>query len=98
MKYLAEIGMSVSVCEGCGITWAAPIKWHEERIQDHKTFYCPNGCKRYYPQENEEEILARLLDQERSCCIAAREEAKTLERQTRAYKGHVTRLKKKLGN
>lgn len=94
MQYLANIGMRVTVCE-CGLTWAAPEKWFKERERDHKTFRCPNGCRRHFPQESDKERLQRLLDNERRCCINAREEANYFERQSRAYKGHVTRLKKK---
>jgi len=92
-EYLTEIGMETLSC-GCGITFAAPKKWVEERKRDRKTFYCPNGCHRYYPKENEEERLKRLLAQEQRCCISARNEANTLERSVRAYKGQITKLKK----
>ena len=93
-QYLTVLNMRVSTCS-CGLTWAAPEQWFKEREKDHKTFQCPNGCRRYFPKENEEERLGRLLTQERKCCISAREEANVLERQCRAYKGHMTRLKQK---
>ena len=95
MRYLTEIQMRKSVC-ACGITWAAPEKWFKEREEDHKKFYCPNGCKIHFPQENETEKLKRQLKQEQECCITAIEEYNKIERSLFAYKGHVTRLKGKI--
>lgn len=93
-QFITGIEMRTVTCE-CGITWAAPEGWFNEREKDHKTFFCPNGCGRYFPQESDEERLKRLLDSERRRCISAKEEANFLERSLRAYKGQVTRLKKK---
>ena len=91
--FTANVEMSIHECGSCGVTWAITKGYEDARREDHKTFYCPNGCSRHYPQENKEEKLKRLLNSERKCCVAAREEANTLERSYRAYKGHVTRLK-----
>lgn len=94
MQYLTELKMRVSTCS-CGLTWAAPESWFLDHENSHKTFYCPNGCARHFPRENEKERLKRILEHERRCCIAAREEANKIERSLIAYKGHVTRLKTK---
>ena len=70
---MVTLEMRIEICD-CGMMWAAPEKWFNDREQDHKTFHCPNGCPRHFPQENEEEKLKRSL---------------------RAYKGVITKLKKK---
>ena len=95
-KYITEIGMRVTTCS-CGITWSAPENWFGERENDHKTFFCPNGCPRHFPQDNEVETLKNRLASEQRCCIAARGEANHFERKAVAYKGHLTRLKNKFG-
>ena len=95
MPNLAVIGMRVVTCS-CGITWAAPGEWFKEREDTHKTFYCPNGCRRHFPQENKEEKLKRLLESKTECCLRAEKAVESIERTAIAYKGHVTRLKKKL--
>ncbi|CPT96795.1 hypothetical protein PP633_06125 [Mycobacteroides abscessus] len=41
--------------EGCGVPFALNDEFIRQRRNDHKTFYCPNGHRRYYPQENETE-------------------------------------------
>jgi len=59
-EYLTSLNMRVVTC-ACGLTWAAPEKWFRERQKNHKIFYCPNGCQRYFPDESDEERLERLL-------------------------------------
>lgn len=100
--FVANIEMEVHVCP-CGISWAAPKSFFDKRREDHKTFYCPNGCPRHYPQESKEEKLKRQLrekstrlQEEIQCCIEAREEANRLERKAWGYKGYATKLKKKM--
>lgn len=34
---------------GCGIAYGLPEGFIEARRKDHKTWYCPNGCKAHYP-------------------------------------------------
>ncbi len=92
--FAANIEFRIMTCS-CGLTWAAPEKWFKEREQDKETFYCPNGCSRWFPQETEEHKLKRLLADEQNCCIAAREEANSFERRVVAYKGVVTKLRRK---
>jgi len=94
--FVANIEMEVLQCDGCNVTFATTSVFIKARRDDHKIFYCPNGCIRYYPQESGKERLQRLLDQERECCIAAREEAGHLERRVWGYKGQLTKAKKQL--
>ena len=94
-QFVDGIEMRMVTCD-CGIHWAAPEAWFQARMKDKKTFHCPNGCLRYFPQETEEQRLKKRLMQEERCCISAREEANTLERRLTAYKGLVTKLKRKI--
>ena len=77
-------------CLHCKALFAMPMATVRRYEKSHKGFNCPY-CQgnMYYSQETKEEILkrklgekARLLDQERQCCIAAKE--------------YATKLKKKL--
>lgn len=94
-RYLTNINMRTTTCS-CGITWAAPTRWFKDREDDHKTFYCPNGCSRHFPQESEEERLSRQLKEKKACCLRAELAVGFMERSTVAYKGHITRLKNKV--
>ena len=76
--------------------WATTKVFESERRNDHKTFYCPNGCPRHYPQESDKERLKRQLKQEKSCCAMAKQEADYFFRSSNAYKGHFNRVKAKI--
>ncbi len=92
--FVGDIEMRLITCE-CGITWAAPEKWFKKCENSHKTFNCPNGCRRYFPQESDKERLARLLETEREYRASAQAEAGKLRRSLTAYKGFATKLKRK---
>lgn len=101
--FVANIKMIFIECGSCGVPFAMSEDFIEERRKDHKTWYCPTGCPRHYPQKTEKEKLQEKLNktenrlqQEIQCCISARDEANSLEMSRRAYKGQVTKLKKKL--
>jgi len=88
--------MSTHTCGECGIVWATTKVFENARQNDHKTFYCPNGCRRHYPQESDKERLERLLKQEKNCCAVAKHEADYFFRSSNAYKGHFNRVKAKI--
>lgn len=92
---LLSTDFSQKICIYCKAIYAIP-KTANMRLKDtHEEFYCPFcGQSMYYPQQTEEEKLKERLEDEQRCCISARQEANSLERSVRAYKGHVTRLRK----
>lgn len=94
-EYITTIGMAVDTCCECGLTWAVSKEWDEARMEDHKTFYCPNGCSLWYPDKNEVETLKSELRRKEACCVAAKEEAKIAKAQFYGMKGYVTKLKKR---
>jgi len=94
--YTTELAMSTHICGECGIVWAMTKEFEEARMDDHKTFYCPNGHGRYYSQESDKEKLKRKLKLSENCCISAKIEADYFERSSRAYKGHFNRVKRNL--
>lgn len=51
----------VSMTCSCGIVYGIPETYRKARQDDHKTFYCPNGCNRHYPSESIEEKLRKQL-------------------------------------
>jgi hypothetical protein len=104
-----EIGITLEtiVCgsEGCGIIFALPETWLRERRRDHKTFYCPNGHNRYYPQKSDEEILREQLataqgnlNYYQNLAKNRSKEILTLERSRAALKGQTTKLRKRAAN
>ncbi len=91
-QYLTDINMRVITCS-CGITWAAPEAWFKDKQECHNTFYCPNGCRRHFPQENKEERLKRQLKDVQNCCVDYEQQSVSLTRSNIALRGHLTRKK-----
>ena len=94
--FIANTKMVKEECCNCGIMFAITENFKIQKKENHASFYCPNGHEQYYPAKNETEILKERLKTVQSCCTAAREEANSLDRSRKAYKGHLTRLKAKL--
>lgn len=87
----------------CGINYALPQSFIERRRADHKTFCCPNGCKRYFPSENEADKANRKAREARERIERLQTHLNETERiittkdyQVRYYKGQLTKLKKKI--
>lgn len=85
----------------CGVTYALPKEFITNRKDDHETFYCPNGDRRYYPQKSDEEKLKEQLKH----CRADRdfwqdghdtavERQAALKRSRSSLRGVITRMKK----
>ena len=89
-------------CE-CGATYALPSAFVKKLRDSHKTFYCPNGCSRYFPQESDKEILQRKNEELKKNLFEANDRvtywfdrSESEKRSKAAYKAHHTILKKKI--
>lgn len=90
-------------CISCGIEFAFPEEFKRERLNDHRLYYCPNGHSMFYGGKSEAEKLREKLavEQKNSAFWRQREaderqQRDHAERQRDAYKGHNTRLKKRV--
>jgi hypothetical protein len=90
-------------CCACGTAFGMAKELRESRLQDHKSFYCPNGHSQHYAGETDEEKLRKenkRLAQQRDWAYTARqaadERADAAEKSRAAIKGHQTRLKKRI--
>lgn len=88
------------VCGGCGVLFWMTKQFQTMRRQDHKIFFCPAGCQRVYNGPTEEDKLRQERDRlkqaiayERDRVRAETERRELIQRQARAYKGQVTKLK-----
>ena len=89
-------------CGGCNVTYAITETFEKTRRRDHKTFYCPNGCSRYYPHESDIDKERRLAKEAtdkanrlQNCIDHKREVIRKKEYQLRHFKGEVTKLKRR---
>lgn len=88
--------LTTLICANCAVMFAIPSRMMEERRDDHKTFWCPNGHHNFYPQESEEERAKRLLKYTKDDLARERARRDQVEASLRATKGVVTKQRKKL--
>ena len=81
-----------------GLTFGMDEHFYEQRIRDHRDWWCPNGHCRHWAQENTEEKLRRRLANTEEDLRIARAARDTEERRARAYKGQVTKAMKRFTN
>jgi hypothetical protein len=72
-------------CSQCGIAFAAPLSWVNERRADGKTFYCPNGHHLVF-RESTETKLKRQLESKESTERRLRDELAAAERKASRFK------------
>lgn len=86
----------------CGILFAVPALWLDNKRRDHSDFTCPNGHHQAFLSKSQEEKLRDELKRTKESVEYYRnrnqrlEDDKTrLKHQVRAHKGVATRLKNK---
>lgn len=91
----------VLVCNQCGIPFAVPRSFYDHRLEHGGNWKCPNGHSLYFT-ENDEQKHKRELERERLSTQRASERAAraeqrlaTEEKRSAAFKGHLTRQKKR---
>jgi hypothetical protein len=105
---VASVEMYVEECCNCGIIFAMTEDFHQEKLKhrnndNRRSFYCPNGHAQWYLGETEEQKLKRELEQAKKDrdwydrnYAAARKEADHQRRRANGYKGHATRITKRV--
>lgn len=89
-------------CGACGIVFGLSREFANARMEDHKTWYCPNGHGRAWLADNEAERArkrARQAEKERDAALARqvheRDQRQAAENSLRTTKGHLTRQRKR---
>lgn len=95
--------MVVETCCNCGIFFAMPKDYQERRRFDGENFFCPVGHPQHYTT-SEKTRLERALkeaqeraDREELWHRNANSRAAALERSRNAIRGHLTRIRKRVG-
>lgn len=81
------------VCVECGVEFASPVI--AKRLDDGKTFYCPNGHSQSYT-ETESSKLKRLLESERVKLAQAVRDKEWAQAEARTARTQETKAKNKL--
>lgn len=84
------------ICGKCGIEFAVPGQFDEERRANGGGWYCPNGHAWQY-REPDVVKLRRERDRLKQRLAQRDDTIEYLERSASAYRGQVTRLKKRAG-
>jgi hypothetical protein len=93
--------LEVLDCGECGIPFALPRDFHARVKRTGEMFSCPNGHRISYAETENARLKAQLADQKRwrenaeTRARAAGDQLKASENRVRAYKGVVTRTKKR---
>ena len=93
--YNDTVTLKTEICYSCGIVFAVPADWQQNRRNDHKGFWCPNGHQQSYQEASEAEVLKRQLEKEQRAQAPLRENLVAAQRaQERAEKA-LARHKKR---
>lgn len=91
-----ELEVSWVPCARCGLVFGVPGEWNKAKRANHERFYCPDGHPLSYHGKSEAEKLREeneLLERKARMLTNS---LNVTERQRRAQKGHVTRLKNRI--
>ena len=83
-------------CGACGIPFGIPSYFEKARLNDGKSFYCPNGHYVGWGNKDEIDRLKEVIERERADRAYWREEYAKETASHRATKGQVTKLKKRV--
>lgn len=89
---LLQNDLKTQTCGECGIVFAAPAAFWEDRHRHHnKNFYCPNGHARVFLGETEAEKYKRLYEAEKA-------EKERKDRQLAAAQRQAKKIKNRIAN
>lgn len=83
-------------CYLCGVVFGVSASLNQKRLQDHGTFYCPNGHPQHYTGPTEAERLRKQLETANSTSEIYQRRLGEEVRSKRAVRAHLTRAKNKL--
>ena len=84
-QFNATLNLTTEVCINCGVVFALPCILREQLLENHKSFYCPNGhAQQFIGQTKDEEIESLENDY-----ITLEEENRKLENRLKYYKNKV---------
>lgn len=98
IQYDISVEMVTDICCVCGIAFAMPKRFAKERRENHEDFYCPSGHCLVYKGKTKEEKLQEELEQLQRTSEWYRRKAEQNARRVAAYKGTITKIKKRLHN
>lgn len=96
--------LEVRVCPVCGITYAGPGRFFDDKKSTKKSWYCPNGHSLSFTKSDAEVLQEKLASEKRNAEFwrsrtkSAEADADHARAQANGYKGALTKVKKRVGN
>lgn len=96
--------LAIEECCNCHITFAMPKDLQRRCGETGGNFYCPLGHAQHYTTTEVQRLRDKLVREQnwrKDADIraqAAQDQAQTAERSARAYKGQVTKIRKRVAN
>lgn len=82
-------------CCKCNIQFGITIDFYNKRRNDHKSFHCPLGHSQYFPDQSDKEKLEAENKKLNHINDSLTYDLSSARKSIIAYKGHLTRVKKK---
>jgi DNA-binding XRE family transcriptional regulator len=99
MNFVHEtIEYSTVKCGGCGVRFAFERSYYEKRLEDHKTFHCPNGCVRHFTGKSEAERLREEVERQKQMREAEEARRHRIEQERDQIQRAHTRMRKRVMN
>lgn len=93
----ADLILENASCCVCGIQFAAPRKWLQNRRDEGGKFYCPNGHELVFRQPETEKLREKISRLEASNRHLA-DQREAAERSNAALRGSNTKLRNRIAN
>lgn len=100
--YPITVKLVVWECPSCGIVYGIPRHFVDELRSNGGHYYCPNGHHLSWDETDADrerkkrEAAERRAEQAEQAARYQRERAEREERSARAFKGHLTRIRKRI--
>lgn len=92
MTITKTVELTEGCCAVCGIDYAVPKDWLQQKINDKGEFYCPNGHCRVFTNESHYEKEQRLEREK----LQIEERAKRLQSDNNILRNEIENEKRKL--
>ena len=95
--YTETVTLQEVECCVCGVTFAFPVRLHNECKSTGKMFFCPNGHSQGY-RESEETRLRKQLHDEQARCKRVEMQLTSAQDQLKASEREMKRHQKRVAN
>lgn len=93
-----RVELRTTECYLCGVIFGMPAELYGYRLNDRKTFYCPNGHGQIFGGKTEAEKLQEQLDEERRRRSQTEMELVVAQQRARSVEKEKKRVEKRVKN